>query len=438
MLIDVQGRETDAVVADILVILGVGAAGHHVGAHTHAGIDLSDGPLHQPEGVSSVIHHRAGIVLVKHFGFQVEFLRHIGDEGDALIRGLMRDEAQVRRHISLLGKHVQAVRALRHGKGDGGVQHGRAGRADEGHELYEQGLKQPEVGKYQLHAEDHVGSQAAEHFQHRRAEPAGKGRFFLHRRHELSQPHQRRVPAGRGGMASLAAGGKFQVAVALFQHAHHGVGSLHAADGLVQDHAALVDEELQMDALLLQPGRRQRRALSAELLRAAAGDIHVSLRHEAFPQLFFHRGEDAEQTGLGIHGAAAPQPSLFIQLAGKGRMLPVAVRLHHVVVAHQKDRLRLPLPAPLEKKASVKHMLFTGLMHQREKLLQKLMKFIKFTFIRIKAAGDGLLSDHPRKPLSVLPRPVVILKLHLRRFGRRGLLHAGADEKHRRKKQDQD
>ena len=129
LLVDVQRRKTDAVVAYVLVILGIGAARHHIRAHSHAGIDFPDGLLHQPESVSLIVHHRTGIVLIEHFRFQIEFLRHIGDEGDALIRGLMRNEAQIRRHVGLLRQNVQAIRALRHGEGDGGVQHGRARRA---------------------------------------------------------------------------------------------------------------------------------------------------------------------------------------------------------------------------------------------------------------------------------------------------------------------
>ena len=60
LLVDVEGREADAVGADVLIELGVGAAGHDVGADLDAGVDLGGDLLDEPELLRFEAHHGTG------------------------------------------------------------------------------------------------------------------------------------------------------------------------------------------------------------------------------------------------------------------------------------------------------------------------------------------------------------------------------------------
>ena len=236
-------------------------------------------------------------------------------------------------------------------------------------------------------------------------------------------------------MAAFALCDKFQITITLFQDAYHRIGSLHAADRLLHNHAALIDQKGKLYALGLQVFYCKWRSLAAELLRTAACDIHVSLRLEALRNQLLHRTENTVQAALGVHGAAPPEFSFPVNIAAKGFMLPAAIRLHHVLMAHKKDRLRLSLPAPFKKKIAIENMFFTGFMHQREKLLQNFVELIIFCFIRIKTTGNGFLLNHFRKLFPIPPGPGSLIQLHAGSHGRCRLPAARPHNKNGRKHQ---
>lgn len=126
-------------------------------------------------------------------------------------------------------------------------------------------------------------------------------------------------------MAAFALCDKFQITITLFQDAHHRIGSLHAADRLLHNHAALSIKRESFTALGLQVFHCKRRSLAAELLRTAACDIHVSLWLEALRNQLLHRTENTVQAALVCIGAAPPEFSFPVNIAAKGFMLPAAV-----------------------------------------------------------------------------------------------------------------
>ena len=177
-----------------------------------------------------------------------------------------------------------------------------------------------------------------------------------------------------------------------------------------------------MDPLLLEPGSNGGRAVAAPFLGAAGGQIHVALGLPALGQQLLHRLHEAEQAALGVHGAAAPHRALG-DLAGEGRVLPLALGGHHVVVAHDQDGRACAAvqTGNFIDQAAVEHGAGSGLVHQRELLPQQLVEGLELAAACLVLFRHGLALHQSRQGLGVSLGPLQIGIRELSGGGRGGL-----------------
>ena len=186
-----------------------------------------------------------------------------------------------------------------------------------------------------------------------------------------------------------------------------------------------------MHAALLEERHNRRRTRAGPFLRAAGGDVHVLFVFPAREQELLHRLHFAHQTALGIDRSASPDAARLVDIAGEGRMLPAAVlRIDHVVMAHQQDRLtlgRLRRKAQHETAAGMIH--FTAGEDCREERRKAVLERPEFFGILTKSAGHRLDLHHRGKLFGVFLRAARVRLGRLRRFRRRRLqpqrAHAG-------------
>ena len=217
-------------------------------------------------------------------------------------------------------------------------------------------------------------------------------------------------------MAAIAVGNELHIAVALLEDAHRRVVAVHAAQGILDDGAALVAEHEQLDAVLLEPARQFGRAGAADLLRAGGRQVHVTFGGVAVADHFLHGLEESHQAALGVRRATAPDLAVR-DGAGEGRMNPLAGGLHHVHVAHQEDGLLVGFALPLQQQVAVDFDLLTGGKNLREQLPHQLVEAAELLHFGFAAVGDGLHLHHAGK----LPR-VLIDALFIRGGNVAGLL----------------
>ena len=86
LFINIKRGKTYAVVTYILIIFGIGTAGHHVRADPDSRINFMDGFFHLPEGILRIIDNRTGIILVNNLCLQIVLLRFFADQLNAFIR----------------------------------------------------------------------------------------------------------------------------------------------------------------------------------------------------------------------------------------------------------------------------------------------------------------------------------------------------------------
>ena len=425
LLVNLQRGKAQGVFHHALVHVepGIGAAGHDVGGHPVAGVDFAHGLLQQTEGIALEVHLGAGGVGLQHLGIQPALLGGGADDLDALVGALVGHAAHVGGDPGLLGQNVVGRGAFGHGEGAGGTHHGARQRVHTGQQEAEQRLKQPQVAQQHPHAEAHVGGQALEHLPQGGGEAGLEGAVPVGLADELGQLHQRGVGAGGTGMAAGGVGGELHIRVALFHHAHHGVAALDSGHGGIHDHAALVQQQAQMDPLLLEPGSNGGRTVAAPFLGAAGGQIHVALGLPALGQQLLHRLHEAEQAALGVHGAAAPYRTLG-DLAGEGRVLPLALSGHHIVVAHDQDGRACAAvqTGDFINQAAVEHGAGGCLVHQRELLPQQLVEGLELAAADLVLFRHGLALHQRGKGFGI---PLCPLQIGIRKLssGGRGGLH---------------
>ena len=226
-------------------------------------------------------------------------------------------------------------------------------------------------------------------------------------------------------MAAAAASDELHVAVALFYHAYHAVGTLDTADGFFDDHAAFVQQQRQMHTVVLQILGHGRCALTAPFLGAAAAYIHIAGRHEALCQQLFHCGQQAEQAGLGVYGAAAPNCAAVINVTAEGAVFPFAPCFHHVLMAHKHNGCVFSCALPLKQQAAVEFVLFAVGVDVGEQLFQLAVEGIELAAVGVKAGGNGFAANHFRQCLAVCFRTGTVVQDDLGGLGCGGLDEQG-------------
>lgn len=94
--------------------------------------------------------------------------------------------------------------------------------------------------------------------------------------------------------------------------------------GAAMTAAALVEDQLEFNALFFKILQRQRDAVAADLLIVGGGEPQVAGRLEALPQQLLKSRKFREQRRFRIHCAAAPELTVR-DLRGKWRVLPLPV-----------------------------------------------------------------------------------------------------------------
>ena len=411
--IDDRG-ETDAAVADLLVEVRVGGAGHDVRRVRQAGERLLDGGDRPFPGFAFYVEGRGIVVRAVHdLHLEVVLLGDLPDDAEALLHALVRNEPHVGAHGGLLGQDVERRRAGLFREGDGRLQHGARLVGEQGQHLQKQRLEQPHVAEEKAQREARVGRQVFEHSLDFRRHILLIRVLCLHLVHERGEAGDRRVLRRRAGVAAAGTGGEQYIALALFKDAHHGEVTGDAADGFVDDGAALIADEPGLDPAALQFVDQRGAAGAGPLFRVGGGEVHVLGRHVALRQQFLDGLEERHDRTLGVGRAASPDICV-VDVTGERVVGPLPFRRNDVLMAHEDDGFLGAFALPVVQKAPVDLRLFEVLMHQREQLFKDLVEPEELLSKEFARDGDGLVLDHLRQFLCVEHGP---LRVRVRRVG---------------------
>ena len=202
-------------------------------------------------------------------------------------------------------------------------------------------------------------------------------------------------------MSPLGPGNKLQVSTALLPHAHHGKGSFGPANGLGEDHAALIQNHGKTKSSVLHDLGDAVTPFSALLLVAGGKEINITARNEALIGQFLGGPKHGPQAPLGVQGAAPPELAVG-DLASKGRVAPLTGGLHHVMMVHEEDGLPLSPALPPQEKTAVEVLIGADSKYCVEQVPEQVVELIEYRFVRLVRRGDGLHSNHPGQLGSIL------------------------------------
>ena len=172
--------------------------------------------------------------------------------------------------------------------------------------------------------------------------------------------------------------------------------AVDAADGLVDDAAALVHHQPGAHAPVLELVHQLLTAGAGPFLSAGGGQVHVLRRREALGQQAFGGLKEGHYRAFGVRCAAAPYLALG-DIARKGRVLPDALGGHHVLVAHEHQGLIVLFAGPVEQQVAVDLGLFQPLVYQGEQPLQHLMEAQKCIPLVGLGNGNRIIAHHGRQ-----------------------------------------
>ena len=214
---------------------------------------------------------------------------------------------------------------------------------------------------------------------------------------------------------------------ALFMHGEHRALAGDTWHRRSDDRAALVEDQLEFNALFFKILQRQRDAVAADLLIVGGGEPQVAGRLEALPQQLLKSRKFREQRRFRIHCAAAPELTVR-DLRGKWRVLPLPRARDHVVVGHHHHIAALVFAGQLVDPAVVaeRHKLRL-FMEERKQFPHGVAQFFKFRIVKAFAAGNRFAADHLGQPLRMLRKLCFAVIIGLRRepapalFGAHGI-----------------
>ena len=327
------GCKAQNAVADGSQLPGIGAGGQDIRRGRVAGEDLRKA-IHGI-GVGLAVHIRGRVVLLMgDLHLDAVFLRDSVQCIQILLQILLVDMAQ---HGGC-GADFLVGAALHTLESDGGTHHAAGSCVDFGKDLLQQPTEEPQIGKHHVQGEGAVGTQLTEHSNHRPVELPDKkiagGHLMNEGAHTL---HRVILVTGEAYMVAGPGCGALDLATALFVYSHHGAFfAVHIAQRRIHNGAALVQNDLEADVPLPEPGKGGGHAVAAQFFIVGGKNVEIDLRLISLPQHIFGGEKNGAQGALGVGGA----PSVDLSVgngAGEGGIGPGFVPGHHIVVGHEEN-----------------------------------------------------------------------------------------------------
>jgi len=187
--------------------------------------------------------------------------------------------------------------------------------------------------------------------------------------------------------------------VTFLGNAHQRHRTIKAQGAARQHHAALVQDQGKLQALLFQPGGNLHCALAAtDFLIVAECQIHIAGGSLVVLQQCFSGFQDRHQAALVIQGAAPPD-KVVIYYSGKRWVLPLfrGRHRHHILMGQQQLWRAIVVAIPVIRQTMAEGFQGKGLVGQRKAGAQKIMeahKGIGLLRQRRKTQGGGQSFHH--------------------------------------------
>ena len=154
-------------------------------------------------------------------------------------------------------------------------------------------------------------------------------------------------------MSAGTAGDKLQIRTALFSKTDHGEGAFRSRNGFLQNHTALIQNQVEPDAPAGQFVGDASGTAAVSLLRTGGQEVNIPGRNKALTCQLLSGLQHGPQAALGIQRASSPELSVG-NGSGEGRIGPASRCFHHIMMVHQHHRISGAASFPAEQKTSSK------------------------------------------------------------------------------------